>query len=138
MKKYLGDNLLNILTPNFTTTNDESLIINKISIMGAFKKYFDYTMNLVGCGIPYLIFEGTTEDYKKIKEKALKLKKYKFDWYIDKFIPHIDKMIEAKEGKVDVDYFKNMIQSKEETEYELGLSGWVEEVIKLIIYLDGL
>ena len=74
MKKYLGENLLNILTPNFTTTNNESLIICKISIMGAFKKYFDYTMFLSGCGVPYLILEGTAEDYKKIKEKALELK----------------------------------------------------------------
>ena len=123
MKEYLGENLLNILTPNFTTTNNESLIICKISIMGAFKKYFDYTMFLSGCGIPYIILEGTAEDYKKIKEKALELKKYKFDWYIDKLIPHIDKMIEAKEGKIDVDYFKNMIQNKEATEYKPGLSG---------------
>ena len=123
MKKYLGENLLNILTPNFTTTNNESLIICKISIMGAFKKYFDYTMFLSGCGVPYLILEGTAEDYKKIKEKALELKKYKFDWYINKIIPHIDKMIEAKEGKVDVDYFQNMIQNKEATEYKSGSSG---------------
>ena len=79
MKKILGDNLLDILTPNFTTTNNESLIICKISIMGAFKKYFEYTMRLSGCGVPYLILEGTGEDYKKIKEKALELKKYKFD-----------------------------------------------------------
>ena len=41
MKKYLGENLLNILTPDFTTTNKDSLIVCKISIMGAFKKYFD-------------------------------------------------------------------------------------------------
>ena len=124
MKEYLGENLLNILTPNFTTTNNESLIICKISIMGAFKKYFDYFMDLFGCGIPYLILEGTAEDYKKIKEKALELKKYKFDWYIDKIIPHINKMIEAKEGKVDVNYFKNMVQNKEATEYEPGESGF--------------
>ena len=123
MKKYLGESLLNLLTPNFTTTNNASLIICKISIMGAFKKYFDYTMNLCGCGVPYLILEGTAEDYKKIKEKALELKKYKFDWYIDRIIPHIEKMIEAKEGKVDAEYFKNMVQNKEATEYKPGLSG---------------
>ena len=123
MKKYLGDNLLNILTPNFTTTNNDSLIVCKISIMGAFKKYFDYTMDLCGCGIPYLILEGTADDYKKIKAKATELKKYKFDWYINKIIPHIDKMIDAKEGKIDADYFKNMVQNKEETEYKSGLSG---------------
>ena len=79
MKEYLGEKLLNILTSNFTTTNKESLIISKISIMGTFKKYFDYTMFLLDWGVPYLILEGITDDYKKIKEKALKLKKYKFD-----------------------------------------------------------
>ena len=124
MKEYLGEKLLNILTPNFTTTNSESLIISKISIMGTFKKYFDYTMFLLGWGVHYLILEGITDDYKKIKEKALELKKYKFDWYIDKIIPHINKMIEAKEGKVDVDYFKNMVQNKEATEYEKRGSGF--------------
>ena len=123
MKKYLGENLLNILTPNFTTTNKDSLIVCKISIMGAFKKYFDYTLFECGCGVPYLILEGTADDYKKIKEKANELKKYKFDWYINKIIPHIEKMIEAKEGKIDVEYFKNIIQNKEETEYKPGLSG---------------
>ena len=32
-------------------------------------------------------------------------------------------MVEAKQGKIDVDYFKNMIQSKEETEHKSGPSG---------------
>ena len=123
MKNFLGENLINILTPDFTTTTKDSLIICKISIMGAFKQYFDYEMDLCGCGVPYIILEGTAEDYKKIKVKTIELKKYKFEWYIDKILPHIDKMIEAKEGKIDVDYFKNMVQNKEETEYEDEGSG---------------
>ena len=116
MIDYLGVQILNILTPNFSTTTYDSEIICKISIMGAFKKYFDYTMEICGCGIPYIILEGEAEDYKKIKLKAEKLKKYKFDWYIDRIIPHIQKMIDAKEGKIDVDFFKNIIQKKEVTE----------------------
>ena len=123
MKGYLGENILNTLTPNFSTTTYDYSIVCKISIMGAFKKYFDYTMHLCGCGIPYLILEGTAEDYKKIIIKAKELSKYKFDWYINRIIPHIEKMVEAKEGKIDVDYFKNMIQSKDETEHKSGLSG---------------
>ena len=123
MKKYLGENILNTLTPNFSTTTYDYSIVCKISIMGAFKKYFDYTMKLCGCGIPYLILEGTAEDYQKIISKAKELSKYKFEWYINKIIPHIEKMVEAKQGKIDVDYFKNMIQSKEKTEHKSGLSG---------------
>ena len=70
IKKYLGENVLNTLTPNFSTTTYDYTIVCKISIMGAFKKYFDYTMDLCGCGIPYLILEGTAEDYQKIISKA--------------------------------------------------------------------
>jgi len=123
MKGYLGEKLVDILTPNFSTTTYDSKIVGQISIMGAFKKYFDYTMMLCGCGIPYIILEGTAQDYKEIISKAKELSKYEFDWYINKIIPHIEKMVEAKKGKIDVDYFKNMIQKKEVTEQEYGPSG---------------
>jgi len=78
--------------------------------MGAFKKYFNYPMLLPECGIPYIILEGRI-DYKSIKEKAGKLRKYDFEWYIDRIIPHIEKIIEAKRGKIDTDYFKKIFRS---------------------------
>ena len=113
MIEYLGEEILQILTSDFTTTDYDSLIISKLSIMGAFQKYFDYTMGDTICGIPYIILEGTAEDFQKIKEKAEKLSKYEFDWYISRIIPHIQKMIDAKNGKVDNDYFRNIIKRNE-------------------------
>ena len=136
MEKFLGEKLLNILTPNFTTTTYDSTIVGKISIMGAFKKYFNYEMMSIGCGIPYIILEGTTEDYKKILEKSKELKKYKFSWYIERIIPHIQKMVEAKEGKIDIDYFKNFIQKKEVTEQRYGPSGMHAYEVK-VDYISG-
>jgi hypothetical protein len=136
MVEYLGKDLIDTLTSDFSTTTNDLKIISKISIMGAFKKYFDYEMHLCGCGIPYLILEGTAEDYKKIIEKAKKLKKYEFDWYIDRILPHINKMVEAKEGKIDKEYFKNMIQKEEITEASYGLSGMYEGD-KKFEYLSG-
>ena len=121
---YIGKELLDILSPNFTTTTFDSQIICKISIMGAFKHYFDYGMIICGCGVPYVVLDGTAEDYKKIIDKAKYLKKYKFDWYIDRIIPHLEKIVEAKEGKMDIEYFKNMIQKKELIEIKYGLSGF--------------
>jgi len=128
MKKYLGEEIIQNLTPNFTTTDYNSTIICKLSIMGAFKKYFKYEMCFPVCGIPYIILEGNIEDYKSIKEKAQKLIKYNFKWYIDRIIPHIEKMIEAKSGKIDTNYFKSIIQ-----EYSIDricvtdyyITGWI-------------
>ena len=105
--------------------------------MGAFKKYFNYEMHLLGCGLPYIILEGTAEDYKKIIEKGIKLKKYKFEWYINRIIPHIEKMVEAKEGKIDKDYFMNMIQKKEVLKLNMALLECMNGKYKLIIYLVG-
>jgi len=109
MKKYLGEEIIKTLTSDFSTTNYDSLIISKLSIMGVFKEFFSYNLGVCVCGIPYIILEGTVDDYKKIKEKAEKLSKYKFEWYINRIIPHIQKMIDAKKGKVDNDYFRNII-----------------------------
>jgi hypothetical protein len=136
MTKYLGEDLIEILTPNFSTTTYDSIIVCKISIMGSFKKNFDYEMQLSGCGIPYIILEGTVEDYKKIIEKSMKLKRYKFEWYINRIIPHIEKMVEAKEGKIDKNYFMNMIQKKEIIETTFGLSGKGKQKVQ-VDYLSG-
>ena len=128
MKEYLGEEIIQNLTPNFTTTDYNSTIICKLSIMGAFKKYFEYKMSLATCGIPYIIFEGNIEDYKSIKEKAQKLSKYDFKWYIDRIIHHIEKMIEAKSGKIDTNYFKNFIQREVVRDICVSyiyISGWI-------------
>ena len=64
IKNVLGNELIDILTPNFTTTDRNSTIICKISVMSAFKKYFEYKMNIgmFICGIPYIILEGSDND----------------------------------------------------------------------------
>ena len=118
IKNFLGNEIIDILTPNFTTTDKNSSIICKISVMNVFKKYFEYKMGISAsiCGIPYIILEGDTSDYKEILEKVKFLKQYDFDWYVDRIIPHLKKMIEAKEGKIDVYYFKNFIQDSKITE----------------------
>ena len=60
---------------------------------------------MCGCGIPYLIIEGTAEDYEKIYSKTRELRKYDFEWDIDRILSIIQKFIDAKKGKVDINYF---------------------------------
>jgi len=123
IKSFLGKEIIDILTPNFTTTDNNSTIICKLSVMNAFKKYFKYKMNIGPsiCGIPYIILEGNAEDYKEILKKINFLKKYDFDWYVDRIIPHINKMIEAKERNINTNYFRSFIQDEKIAEtIELG------------------
>ena len=111
MEAYLGKEILETLTSDYTTTTNDSLIVSKISIICAFKNYFHCQMRKCICGFPYIIIEGTSSDYQKMIVKAKKLRKYKFGWYVDRIIPHLKKIVEAKEGNIDVDFFKKMISN---------------------------
>jgi len=112
MKKYLGKEIVDDLTANFTTTDYNSYLVSKLSIMGSFKKYEFIWRKRIICGSPYIILEGTEDDYKSIISKAKKLRKYEFEWYIDRIIPCVEKMLEAKQGNIDIEFFKNIIQYK--------------------------
>lgn len=141
MEKYIDKKLLNTLTPNFTTTNYDSLLICKMSIMGEFKEYFNSTTDFLTCGIPYIILEGTTNDYKEVLEKSKKLAKYNFKWYTDRIREPIQKMIVAKEGRIDTEFFRRMIKRKCQHFWSIygqpngkdTISGWI---IKFFSYYN--
>ena len=44
MKEFLGSELLENLTPNFTTTDTNSKLVCEISIMNTFQKYFNFLL----------------------------------------------------------------------------------------------
>ena len=145
LKKYIGNEVIENLTPDFTTTDINTKLVCQMSIMDSFKKYFDYDLDEIACGIPYIILEGEAEDYRKIILKAKNLSKYNFGWYIDRIIPIIQKMVDAKEGKVDIDFFKNIILKEEAIEnrfkdccyykYKINyINGWI---VKFFGYIKG-
>ena len=118
MEAYLGKEILEALAQDYTTTINDSLIVSKISIICAFENYFNYKMRMRICGFPYIIIEGASTDYQKMIVKAKKLRKYNFGWYVDRIIPHLKKIVEAKEGNIDVDFFKKMISNSGRIEPE--------------------
>ena len=74
----IGKELIDILTPNFTTSNENSIIAGKVSIMSTFKNFFDYNFAMISCGIPYIILEGSLNDWENILNKFKFLSKYGF------------------------------------------------------------
>ena len=100
MKKFIGNSLIETLSPNFSTTTKDSEIVCKMTIMGTFKQFFEFQLAIIGCGIPYLILEGTPDDYKKILAKCETLKKFKFELYINRIIPCIKKCWKQKKEKL--------------------------------------
>lgn len=121
-----GQEIVNTLTPNFTTTTPISLAVGQISIMSSMKNYFKYKLSLCGCGLPYVTIEGSLEDWEKILNKLDDLKQYDLEWWINNLSPIISKIIETKKGNVDKKFWKSMIRIKDgKGLYDPGfVDGW--------------
>lgn len=128
IEKYSGKSLNKTLTSNFTTTTSVSKVVSQLTIMEAFKSYFDYKVSYVGCGLPYVNLEGSLGDWRKLKTKTKQLSKYKLAWWTKELIPILDKLIEAKKGKVDTAFWKNTVKIRTEKE-AYGpfdhINGWI-------------
>jgi len=113
ISENIGNELTDILTPNFTTSTKESIIAGKVSIMSTFKKYFNYRIDMVRCGIPYILLEGNLEDWKKILEKLKSLSKCGFS--TKKIEEDILEIINTKEGKINLDFWRKIIMETKRT-----------------------
>ena len=116
IKRNAGESMIKIITPTFSTTTPTILVSSQIAIMSCFKNYFKYIRLYGGCGFPYINLQGTLNDYVELKSKIEKLMGFDIDDWIKELIIIVDKIIETKKGKVDIDFWKNMIINKETIE----------------------
>jgi len=113
ISENIGNELTHILTPNFTTSTKESIIAGKVSIMSTFKKYFNYSIGMCTCGIPYILLEGNLEDWEKILKKLKSLSKFGF--YIKDIEKDIKEIINTKKGKINLDFWRKIIMETKRT-----------------------
>ena len=114
ISENVGKEIVDILTPNFTTTNENSIIAGKVSIMSTFKHFFNYEeimmscgIPLMSCGIPYILLEGSLNDWENILNKLKFLAKY--DFYINSIEKDIIEIINTKKGKINLEFWSKII-----------------------------
>ena len=116
IKENAGESMIKLITPSFSTTTPTIQVSSQIAIMSCFKNYFKYIRLYGGCGFPYINLEGTLNDYEQLKSKVEKLMGYDIDDWIKELIIIIKKIVETKKGKIDIDFWKNMIINEEAME----------------------
>lgn len=106
----VGKDLVSTLSADFTTTTLTSLISSQITIMAAMKEYFKYKVIMIGCGLPSVTIEENIEDWKKILQKLDNLAQYDLKWWTDELKPIIQEIIKTKQGKMDRQFWMNMVR----------------------------
>ena len=107
ISENIGKELIDILTPNFSTSNENSIIAGKVSIMCAFNNFFDYNLMAFTCGIPYILLEGSLNDWENILNKLKFLSKY--DFYTNNMEKDIIEIINTKKGKINLEFWSKII-----------------------------
>lgn len=125
--EYTGNELIDILKADFSTTGSVEKVVTDITIMDAMKPYFEYVYIYIGCGIPQLTLEGTPEDWKKIQEKTRKLSAYDLSWWTSELDPVLQEFVNASEGRIHERFWRNMFKVHSQKVYGAPdkIDGWI-------------
>ena len=80
--------------------------------MESVKSYFEYIVEYFACGIPSITLDGSVEDWKRVREKTMQLKKYGLEKWIDSLDPILKEFILAADGKPNQIFWKSMIKKQ--------------------------
>ncbi len=105
---YTGQDLINVLAGDFTTSTIDSRVASQITVMESMKLYFDYCITI--CGIPQIVLHGTPEDWQSIVERVQFLRQYRLDWWVDEMLPVLNKIVLASQGEVDKEFWRGMFK----------------------------
>lgn len=112
------------ILPNFSTTTDNDLVTVGVVFMATMKKYFEYRAMML-CGIPYITLEGTIQDWQDIYSRLEKLKEYKLEKWYDMLEPVVKQFVDAKQGKVDLDFWQRIAHYQRGGSGPSFISGWI-------------
>lgn len=124
---YVGDELVNTLIADFSTTSLNEKIASEITLMDAVKPYFEYIVLMCICGIPEITLEGTTQDWEKVLEKLQVLRKYELEEWVDDLEPIIHQIILTSQGDVNKHFWMKMFKIHTHEEYgnPKNIDGWI-------------
>ncbi|CAG8481155.1 8926_t:CDS:1 [Cetraspora pellucida] len=102
--------LAELLVCDFSTTTTNSLTASRIVLLDTVKAYFKYIAMLV-CGIPKVTLEGTLEDWIKIQERVIQLRKLnlELDFWLDRLEPVIQNLVSTYRGEIDEDFWSKIM-----------------------------
>lgn len=125
--KHTGEDLINILTSDFSTTNPAEKVASQITIMETMEPYFEFIKMYVVCGIPEITLQGTTEDWQKVLDKTEKLGAYNLKWWTSELKPILKEFVNASKGEIDKDFWRNIFKYHTQEQYGAPnvIDGWI-------------
>jgi hypothetical protein len=125
--EHTGDDLMKLLTADFSTTTPVEKLASEITIMEAMQPYFEFIVMYIVCGIPEITLTGTPDDWQKVLDKTRQLSKYDLEWWTKELTPLLEEFVKASKGNVDKDFWRNMFKCHSQEKYGAPkiIDGWI-------------
>lgn len=130
IRDHVGDQAHDALVCDFSTSGPLERAVSQVVIMDVFQRYFHYIAYCI-CGIPTITLEGTTADWRRLADKAARLRVYDLDWWLDHLLPICDQFVRARSGDVDRKHWQNICKLQDAYGGHI-INGWIA---KLFPYL---
>ena len=125
------NNLADVMRGDFSTTDKTARIVSQMTLMSSVKAFFDYSVIYVKCGIPSITLEGTPEDWLKVRNKAIQLRKYDLDWWLIDLIPILNEFFQASQGNVHKAFWRNIVKKDRPEKFVGGGCSWGDRPTEL-------
>ena len=121
IKENVGEELINTIDFNFSTSNEITKVVGYASIMSSLKKFFEFRGFCHMCNYPYIILEGKLEDWESILKKTKDLSKYYLERWTSMLEIPLKEIIETKKGNINKQFWKNILYpDKIDEKIEIG------------------
>ncbi|KAF4618788.1 hypothetical protein D9613_009758 [Agrocybe pediades] len=115
------------ILPDFSTTTESDTVTCAVMMMATLKAYFDYTFNLMTCGIPSVTLEGERSDWMKLLERVDKLDMFGKEptTWASLLRPILCRFVAAFDGEPDIDFWGKVCHHHSMGSGQTYLSGWI-------------
>ena len=121
IKENVGEELINTIDFNFSTSNEITKVVGYASIMSSLKKFFEFRGFCHMCNYPYIILEGKLEDWESILKKTKDLSKYDLERWTSMLEIPLKEIIETKKGNINKQFWKSILYpDKIDEKIEIG------------------
>ncbi|KAF9072083.1 hypothetical protein BDP27DRAFT_1361330 [Rhodocollybia butyracea] len=118
------------ITPKFSTTTLNDVVVSSVLMMATMKHYFSYTFRII-CGIPKVTLEGEKSDWQELLRRIERLKEYGEEptrWYglLHPILSQFVKAFDNPDGKENIEFWDGVvIRPKTNLCGGPDLSGWI-------------
>lgn len=129
-----GAGVVGVLRHDFSVTSPVFHLASTIAIMDTTKHYYEFESMLAQCGLSHVLFGGTVDDWKHLRDKLAVLTSMAQEAAFATELREVDKIIgkfiETIKGEVDRNFWRTVMDIKKATNHGSSrkpdqISGWI-------------